>query len=290
MTSPHDNLADRPEERDAACLHDLGAPYALDALDADEAAAFEAHLAGCEACRQEVASFRATAAMLADETAVAPPPGLRDDVLAAIGSVRQDPPVVTGDEARDRTAAGDAGGSTDAPGTADPVGRSPDGTAGPVGTPPAHARATSRTMSWAGRLGLGLAAAFMVVAGALGLWVNGLQGQIREQRAETARLAAVLGAEDSRTLSSDGTTLVVDAQGSAVVASSRLQAPAADEVLQVWVIDADGTARSAGLFEDPTQPRLLDLPVQQGSTVGITVEPAGGSETPTSDPVWAETV
>lgn len=284
MTSPDDNLADRAEDRDVACLHDLGAPYALDALDADEAAAFEAHLADCDACRQEVASFRATAAMLADETAAAPPPGLRDDVLAAIGSVRQAPPVVAADEAAE--ALGPAGD----PGAADAARRAPDGTAEQVARPTADRGATARTTSWAGRLGLGLAAALVVVAGALGIWVDGLQDQLREQRADTARLAAVLGGEDSRTLSSDGTTLVVDAQGSAVVASSRLQAPAADEVLQLWVIDADGTARSAGLFEDPTQPRLLDLPVQQGATVGITVEPAGGSEAPTSDPVWAETV
>jgi len=45
--------------------HELSAAYALDALDGDELQAYEAHLAGCERCREEVASFRATAGALA---------------------------------------------------------------------------------------------------------------------------------------------------------------------------------------------------------------------------------
>ena len=38
-------------------LHELTAGYALDALDPAEREAFEAHLEGCEPCRQELASF-----------------------------------------------------------------------------------------------------------------------------------------------------------------------------------------------------------------------------------------
>jgi hypothetical protein len=45
--------------------HELSAAYALDALDGDELQAYEAHLAGCERCREDVASFRATAGALA---------------------------------------------------------------------------------------------------------------------------------------------------------------------------------------------------------------------------------
>ena len=40
-----------------AGIHELTAGYALDALDADERAAYEAHLAGCEQCQEELASF-----------------------------------------------------------------------------------------------------------------------------------------------------------------------------------------------------------------------------------------
>jgi anti-sigma-K factor RskA len=47
--------------------HELAAAYALDALGGDELRAYEAHLAGCERCREDVASFRETAVALADD-------------------------------------------------------------------------------------------------------------------------------------------------------------------------------------------------------------------------------
>ena len=40
---------------EANALHDLTAAYALDALDPDEARAYEEHLAHCERCRSELA-------------------------------------------------------------------------------------------------------------------------------------------------------------------------------------------------------------------------------------------
>ena len=46
-------------------LHELAAGYALDALDDDERAAFEQHLAECEQCAADVRGFRETAALLA---------------------------------------------------------------------------------------------------------------------------------------------------------------------------------------------------------------------------------
>lgn len=70
-------------------IHELTAPYALDALDAQETQAFEEHLRGCEACREEVAVLRATAASLAhDAPAVAPPPELRSRILATARAER----------------------------------------------------------------------------------------------------------------------------------------------------------------------------------------------------------
>ena len=38
-------------------LHDLTAGYALDALDPDERARYEEHLASCETCRAELQEF-----------------------------------------------------------------------------------------------------------------------------------------------------------------------------------------------------------------------------------------
>ena len=69
-------------------LHAHSGAYAVDALDDVERARFERHLAECEDCRAEVQSLREAAALLADDTAAAPPPGLRDRVLADIATVR----------------------------------------------------------------------------------------------------------------------------------------------------------------------------------------------------------
>jgi anti-sigma-K factor RskA len=75
-------------------IHHLTGAYALDAVDDVERARFEQHLAECEDCRAEVASLREAASLLAETTAVAPPPSLRDSVLSGISQVRPLPPVV----------------------------------------------------------------------------------------------------------------------------------------------------------------------------------------------------
>jgi anti-sigma factor RsiW len=81
-----------------AGIHELTAAYALDALDADERRAFEAHLATCEFCQEELASFAATTEALAvAATGPAPRDDLRDRVLAA---ARAEPQVVVPFEPR----------------------------------------------------------------------------------------------------------------------------------------------------------------------------------------------
>lgn len=74
-------------------LHHLAAAYALDALDADERAEFEAHYPACDVCRREVINYRQTAAQLTVD-AVAPPVELRSSILAEVAQTRQLPPQV----------------------------------------------------------------------------------------------------------------------------------------------------------------------------------------------------
>jgi anti-sigma-K factor RskA len=67
----------------------VAAPYALDAVDGDERAAFETHLTQCAQCRAEVASFRDVGGQLALVVpAVDPTAGLRDRVIAEARRVR----------------------------------------------------------------------------------------------------------------------------------------------------------------------------------------------------------
>lgn len=55
-------------------VHELAAAYALHALDKDDLHVFEAHLATCERCRDDVASLRSTASVLAYDIDLAPLP------------------------------------------------------------------------------------------------------------------------------------------------------------------------------------------------------------------------
>jgi anti-sigma factor RsiW len=65
-------------------LHEQVAAYALDALDDDERRTYEAHLAGCEQCRAELAGLTGTAGALGlAADAADPPAALRGRILAA---------------------------------------------------------------------------------------------------------------------------------------------------------------------------------------------------------------
>jgi anti-sigma-K factor RskA len=63
-------------------LHDLTPGYALDALDENERAEYEAHLATCEQCRDELARMQDTVGALAYAVhSPAPPPELRARIV-----------------------------------------------------------------------------------------------------------------------------------------------------------------------------------------------------------------
>src|SRR5437764_7026944 len=70
-------------------VHDLTAAYALDALDGDEAEAYERHLGQCEGCREQLAELSETSAALAfGPVAPAPPARLRAAILETAAAER----------------------------------------------------------------------------------------------------------------------------------------------------------------------------------------------------------
>lgn len=73
-----------------ASIHELTAAYALDALDEGERDAFEEHLAGCDSCREELASlWEATDALAVAAAGPAPSDGLRDRILESARAEKQ---------------------------------------------------------------------------------------------------------------------------------------------------------------------------------------------------------
>ncbi|WP_405660750.1 anti-sigma factor [Streptomyces sp. NBC_01166] len=238
-------------------LHTLTGAYALHALPDEERAAFERHLGACEACAQEVRELSATAARLGLAVSAAPPPGLRDRVLRDITTVRQEPP--------------------------------------PRGGSAGSGVSTGRAGRWS-TYALAACVAAAAAFGGVAVWQNQVA---RDARQETARaeqhneqVARVLTAPDARTSAADlrdgarGTVVVSQSVNRAVFLASDMAPPPGGKVYQLW-FDDGGTMRAAGLMNPSATDDavLLDGPVDRASGMGITVEPAGGSEQPTSDPV-----
>src|SRR5579871_288629 len=207
--------------------HDLTAAYALDALDPEEREGFEAHLAQCERCRDEVAELSAAASALAfGLEPVEPPPALRGRILDAARAER--PNVV-----------------------------------------PLRPRGNRALAA--------VAAVAACVAVGLGIWNVSLHDQLGNAHSEALQRVAVSGASGS---------LVVSSGRSAALVLSDLPAAPDGKTYEAWVLDK-GTATAAGLFHGGGGMTYVTLSrqVPSGATVGVTVEPAGGSSQPTAKPL-----
>ena len=237
-------------------LHLLTGSYSLDALTDDEQAGFEEHLARCPSCAEEVRGLRETAARLAMATAVTPPPGMRPRVLAAAPRTRQLPP------GRNLpTRAGERTGL--------------------------RRRTLSRAGLTAGVLALAAAAAFLLVT------QTSVNRQLQQAQASNSAIAAVLAAPDARIVTSPvtgggtATVVVSRTEDTLVFTSSDLPALSAAKVYQLWLIGAAG-ARSAGLVPEASAGRtapVLASGLKTGDKLGMTVEPSGGSSSPTTTPI-----
>jgi anti-sigma-K factor RskA len=242
----------------AGDVHADAALYAVDALEPGERAAFELHLRGCAACREEVAAFGEVGAHLAAAVAEPPPPALRGDVLAAVRGTPQErrPEERAEDRAGDR--AGDA--------------------------PVSLAQRRPPRRRW-----LAAAAAAVLLPGAaLGGWAVGTQAEQREQQLvaqEQDRQNRLLSAPDvtTRQLDVDGrpATLVVSAQADAALfVASDLAGPGEGREYQLWLVQ-DETPVPDVRFGGGQVQVWLDGDIDRAGAVAMTVEPAGGSETPT---------
>ena len=141
------------------------------------------------------------------------------------------------------------------------------------------------------------AAIAATVAIVIGGWAISLASSLereREARANLDRATAVLATEDAVAIPLSGASgsLVVAETGEAALVVSSLDPAPAGKTYEAWVIE-DGTPAPAGVFQAAGGRTVvaLERAVPRGAVVAVTLEPAGGVETPTSSPLFtAETV
>jgi anti-sigma-K factor RskA len=214
-------------------LHDLTAGYALDALDPDERARYEGHLASCERCRDELQGFWQVAGALGRAAGgPTPPASLRERIL---------------EQARDER----------------------------PNVVPLRRRAATPALASA-------AAVAAVVALALGVWSLSLSNDLDDANS----VVALLSDPNARVNESAGgeANLVVTPTGRAALVVRRLAPAPAGRDYEIWVIE-DGVPQRAGLFERPGV-AMLTRRVGRGQTVAVTLEPDGGVDAPTGDPLF----
>jgi len=294
-------------------IHALSGAYAVDALDEAEREQFERHLAGCSACQDEVASLVAAATALSSLSDLAPPPSLRDKVLQGITTVRPLPPVVVSDhEQRDLRSRPPAvqGATPSAPEpatvpapVAPPVAPVSASVAGPTTGPetPAtpqqapdelatrragrHADTRRSPLRWL----VAAAAACVLAIGGFTVWRANDGGSTPPPTvAEQVQSAPDATTSSDVSLPGGGTATVVRSAslGKAVVITSDLPTAPPGKVYQLWLQDTQGQFTSAGLMPaGGDQTVVLQGDAADAQAAGITVEPAGGSAQPTSNPI-----
>ena len=240
-------------------LHSLSGAYALDALEPGaERDRFTRHLSRCPSCASEVRGFREVATAMAFSSAAEPPAGLRDRVLAAAVRTRQVPPEV-------------AAGSH------------------------ARPRRTRTWTPWVPWLSGVVATASIVAAVLFGFAQAHTQDELNQVKADNEAISLLLSAPEAKLLTHEVTNggvatvvLAADRHELAVV-TTGLPALPAGKVYQLWLIGKPAIT-SAGLLppaKDGQTPPVLATGVVKGDTLGLTVEPAGGSAQPTTKPILA---
>jgi anti-sigma-K factor RskA len=226
-------------------IHALSGAYAVDALDDLERARFERHLAECAECRAEVASLRETAALLAEETATPPSAALRDRVLTGISTIRPLPPEVPVREAR------------------------------------------SGARRWLPAL---VAAAVLAVVG-IGavVWQPWTADETSVTPTATEQvLQAPDAAEETLSFPGGASATLVrsETEGRAVLVTESMPPAPAGSVYQLWLnMPGQGMVSAGVMPPEEDQTVLLEGDAATATAAGITVEPAGGSTAPTSDPI-----
>jgi len=150
---------------------------------------------------------------------------------------------------------------------------------------------------------LALGAAALLVVGllawnvALQTQVEDLQGQVQDAQGQVQDLQAQVDdarAQQSQTIelvgswAEQGATAEVAAmqENEVILVARNMPSVPDDRTCQIWVIEGD-VPKPSGLFQPDGNGTATPIThsIKKADVIAVTVEPAGGSEKPTSDPV-----
>lgn len=285
-------------------LHLLTGAYALNALDDDERRRFEHTLGFGDETAEEARELAETAALLAaGTTPVAPPPDLKARLMAQIAVTPQFDAVE-----EPRPSASVEGSYPSVEGSRPSVAGShpyagesaaPEATVADLGE---HRRRASR-LPMSTRWLAAAAAALLVIAGVSGAWAIRVQQQRDDALRQLAVAADAPGAVMGKILAAPDAKVQevsVPGGGTVVLAHSRQDAvagvltlglpqPAQGHVYELWLGDASGSMKPAGLVQGTgTTWNELAGGIGSATVLGVTVEPAGGSKQPTTAPILVQ--
>lgn len=303
--------------------HTMTGAWALNALDADERERMRRYLAEDPEAAAEARAFEETAGELAASLPpLAPRPQLRSAVMARIATTRQLSPLPEDEQAEpdppQSVDVEDAAGPTSSTEPAPPSAPSESSTPTPPDAPAAaegsatstdapepvvsldRYRASVRRSRWTA---VAAAALLLTTVVGVGLWngervaqqqaeatIEAMESQQAAAQQEREMLSTLLAADDDSQLSvpvGDGGSLELmysREQQAMIVQPDGLEALPADRTYQLWMIEGDEIT-SAGLLEDPSAAMMHPGAIPEGVVVGLTVEPAGGSDQPTMAPM-----
>ncbi len=259
-------------------LHQLAPLFAIDALEATELTQFELHLSTCVTCTAEVAELRQVVAEFSDATASEPPASLRATVLSAIARTPQlDADRKAGSELDRASLDRDVSHTPLASNVIEPV-------SGQVASLADARNKRRRRLS----APLAAAAAVLMLVAVFGL---------SRGPGDTDVISEVVSAPDAIVTELAPASAAGDAmleivwsadRDQVVVRGSGLSELTPEQEYQIWFL-VDGGAIGSATFvvENGAVNTVLDVEDRDTGGWGITIEPVGGSDVPTSPVIFS---
>ncbi|QIV87971.1 anti-sigma factor domain-containing protein [Glutamicibacter mishrai] len=263
--------------------------FAADALGDKEREQLLNQSPNSDQARQELDALQETAGLLGlAAQPVAPPPRLKANIMSAIRTTEQLPPVEDQEPTLDNSPA--AAPATEAP-------REP----GSASEPPVQQAGTGRGTQRFFALAAGVLLLAAVALGGLAINQTSEQRELENKMAAMAsheeELTRILSAPDAKSKTQtleDGARITLSYsadEGLMAVSTSGMPALSSDKGYELWLISADG-AVSAGMLTGPDADGMIMVsdPMKDITHFGITVEPAAGSPAPTTDPIMVQSL